>query len=63
MSPEKKKQSVDPDFDWKKIVKTIQYSRAIDSKEENELVPQKKVLYQFTARGHELGQVCLGSLL
>jgi 2-oxoisovalerate dehydrogenase E1 component len=63
MSPEKKKQSVDPDFDWKKIVKTIQYSRAIDSKEENELVPEKKVLYQFTARGHELGQVLLGSML
>jgi 2-oxoisovalerate dehydrogenase E1 component len=63
MSPEKKKQSVDPDFDWKKVVRTIQYSRAIDSKEENELVPEKKVLYQFTARGHELGQVLLGSLL
>lgn len=63
MSPEKKKQSVHPDFDWKKVVRTIQYSRAIDSKEENELVPEKKVLYQFTARGHELGQVLLGSLL
>jgi len=50
-------------FEWKEIVRTIQYSRAIDNKEENELVPEKKVLYQFTARGHELGQILMGSVL
>ncbi|MCH7510548.1 MAG: pyruvate dehydrogenase [Proteobacteria bacterium] len=38
-------------------------SRAIDRIEENELVPQKKVLYQFSARGHDLAQILLGSLL
>ncbi|MDZ7681556.1 MAG: hypothetical protein U5J63_07595 [Fodinibius sp.] len=38
-------------------------SRAMDTKEENELVPNKDVLYQFSARGHELGQILLGSQL
>ncbi|MCZ6500717.1 MAG: pyruvate dehydrogenase, partial [Gammaproteobacteria bacterium] len=38
-------------------------SRAIDRIEETELVPQKKVLYQFSARGHDLAQILLGSLL
>ncbi|MFN1835141.1 transketolase C-terminal domain-containing protein [Balneola sp. MJW-20] len=50
-------------FDWKKISELILQSRAMDEKEESELVPQKEVLYQFSARGHELGQVLLGSLL
>ncbi len=57
------KQKIIQNFEWKDIVRTIQYSRAIDRKEENELVPEKKVLYQFTARGHELGQVLMGSIL
>lgn len=51
------------DIDWKKVARTVLYSRAIDNKEELELVPKKKILYQFSARGHELGQVLLGSLL
>jgi len=38
-------------------------SRAMDDLEENELVPAKKVLYQFSARGHELIQLLLGQLL
>lgn len=50
-------------IDWEKITQTILYSRAIDDLEENELVPSGDVLYQFSARGHELGQVLLGSLL
>ena len=49
--------------DWKTIVRTILYSRAIDDMEEHKLVPDKKVLYQFSARGHELGQVLLASFL
>lgn len=48
---------------WKKLAYTVLLSRAMDAKEEDELVPAKKVLYQFSARGHELGQVLLGSLL
>ncbi len=38
-------------------------SRAMDDLEENTLVPEKKVLYQFSARGHELGQLVLAHLL
>lgn len=50
-------------FDWEKLAKLILQSRAMDEKEENDLVPAKEVLYQFSARGHELGQGLLGSLL
>ena len=48
---------------WKSIAQNILNSRAMDDKEENELVPNKEVLYQFSARGHELGQVLLGNQL
>lgn len=50
-------------IDWNRIAEIMLTSRAIDDKEENELVPQKKVLYQFSARGHELGQALLGLML
>ncbi len=55
--------SIDPAFDWLRIARLMLTSRAIDRTEENELVPQKKVLYQFSARGHDLAQILLGSLL
>ena len=35
----------------------------MDAIEETELLPSKKVLYQFSARGHDLSQILLGSLL
>lgn len=38
-------------------------SRAMDSVEEQELVPKKLVFNQFSARGHDMAQVMLGSLL
>ena len=38
----------------------MQASRALDQLEEQELVPQRKVLYQFSARGHDMAQVLLG---
>ncbi len=47
-------------IDWEKIARLMLVSRAIDKKEEDELVPENKVLYQFSARGHELGQALLG---
>ena len=50
-------------IDWTRIARLILISRAMDDKEETELVPEKEVLYQFSARGHELGQALLGSLL
>ncbi|WP_421772871.1 alpha-ketoacid dehydrogenase subunit alpha/beta [Gracilimonas sp.] len=51
------------DVDWKDVARLMLTSRAMDDKEENELVPNKEVLYQFSARGHELGQILLGKLL
>lgn len=50
-------------IDWKEVARTVLISRKIDHIEENELVPAKKVLYQFSARGHDVAQVILGQLL
>lgn len=47
-------------FDWNKVADLMLLSRSIDELEENELVPAKKILYQFSARGHELAQIVLG---
>lgn len=47
-------------YDWKRVAYLIQVSRALDDLEERVLVPQKKVLYQFSARGHDLAQILLG---
>jgi 2-oxoisovalerate dehydrogenase E1 component len=49
--------------DWRRVVKTFLVSRALDELEETKLLPEKKILYQFSARGHELGQILLGMLL
>lgn len=59
----KKGNKLTGNMSWEEVVQTILRSRAMDDKEENELVPNKEVLYQFSARGHELGQVLLGSML
>lgn len=62
MATNKKGSSADK-LDWNDIARLILLSRALDDKEENELVPDKKVLYQFSARGHELAQIILGKHL
>src|SRR6202453_3624486 len=49
--------------DWRRLVKTFLVSRALDDLEETKLLPEKRILYQFSARGHELGQILLGMLL
>ncbi len=46
--------------DWKRVTYLLHASRALDDIEETRLVPERKVLYQFSARGHELGQILLG---
>ena len=46
--------------DWRRVVRLAQLSRALDDIEETRLVPERKVLYQFSARGHELAQILLG---
>ncbi|MGH8176565.1 MAG: transketolase C-terminal domain-containing protein [Steroidobacter sp.] len=50
-------------FDWSRVVHTILLSRALDDLEETRLLPARKVLYQFTARGHDVTQVILGQML
>jgi 2-oxoisovalerate dehydrogenase E1 component len=49
--------------DWRQVAYKCLLSRAIDKLEEERLLKEKKILYQFSARGHELGQVLLGQLL
>jgi len=48
---------------WPRIAYLLHVSRALDELEEKTLVPEKKVLYQFSARGHDLAQILLGSKL
>ena len=50
-------------FDWSSIAYTVLQSRALDELEEMRLLPARKVLYQFTARGHDVTQVLLGQML
>jgi 2-oxoisovalerate dehydrogenase E1 component len=51
--------SATPQIDWSRILETVFRSRALDDLEETRLYPERKVLYQFCARGHELPQVLL----
>lgn len=50
-------------FDWQRVSYLLLLSRAMDTIEEQELVPAKLVFNQFSARGHDLAQILLGSLL
>ena len=58
-----------PGFDWRRIAYHTLASRSVDEVEEttNRLrhsVPREHlVLYQFSARGHDMAQVILGSLI
>jgi len=49
--------------DWRTVVRYVAVSRALDDLEESTLLPERKVLYQFSARGHDVTQVLLGSQL
>ena len=50
-------------FDWNEITQKLLISRALDDLEEYTLVKNKKVLYQFSARGHDMAQIILGQCL
>src|SRR5262252_2960353 len=52
--------AVDPRTDWRRVVSLLHASRALDDIEETRLVPERKVLYQFSARGHDFAQILLG---
>ncbi|MFL6776627.1 MAG: thiamine pyrophosphate-dependent enzyme, partial [Sphingomicrobium sp.] len=51
---------ISADVDWREVARLVLTSREMDRIEEQELVPAKKVLYQFSARGHDMAQVLLG---
>ncbi len=51
---------VSADVNWREVARLVLTSREMDRIEEEELVPAKKVLYQFSARGHDMAQVLLG---
>src|SRR5215210_5999817 len=51
------------DVDWREVARLVLTSREMDRLEEQELVPAKKVFYQFSARGHDMAQVLLGLTL
>ena len=50
----------DPGIDWRRAAYLLHVSRALDEIEESKLVPEKKIFYQFSARGHDLAQILLG---
>ena len=49
-----------PEPDWRRVARLLLASRALDDIEETRLLPERKVLYQFSARGHDLAQILLG---
>lgn len=53
----------DASRDWERIAYLVHLSRALDRMEEERLVPERKVLYQFSARGHDMAQILLGERL
>src|SRR5688500_17027476 len=55
--------AVNTTIDWRRVLYLTLASRMLDEIEETRLVPEKKVLYQFSARGHEMAQIILGALL
>src|ERR1700723_1996127 len=50
-------------LEWRAVLRQMATSRALADLEEPTLLPEGKVLYQFSARGPELTQVLLGSRL
>ena len=48
---------------WDRVLYLALISRFLDDTEEQRLVPEKKVLYQFSSRGHDVAQLILGQHL
>ena len=68
-SPSPKAASSDAPLDWRRVARHTLASRALDDLEEDlnrhkATVPREnQVLYQFSARGHDMAQAILGQLL
>jgi 2-oxoisovalerate dehydrogenase E1 component len=52
-----------PAVNWRLALEHALLSRALDDLEETVLTPARKVLYQFSARGHEVSQAVLAQQL
>jgi 2-oxoisovalerate dehydrogenase E1 component len=63
VAPHQESESPAAAFDWMRVLRTVLLSRALDDLEEKHLVPERKVLYQFTARGHDVTQALLAEAL
>ena len=50
-------------IDWGRVLHFALISRFLDDTEEQRLVPEKQVLYQFSARGHDVAQLILAQHL
>jgi 2-oxoisovalerate dehydrogenase E1 component len=50
-------------YDWREVARLALLSRKIDEAEEGELTASGAVTYQFSAKGHELGQLLICQLL
>src|SRR5271168_2339825 len=50
-------------IDWRSVLRHVAVSRELDDLEEFTLLKERKVLYQFSARGHDLTQVLLSTQL
>src|ERR1700751_4483779 len=59
-NPSREASVVDPQTDWRRVASLLHASRALDDIEESRLLPERKVLYQFSARGHDFAQILLG---
>jgi 2-oxoisovalerate dehydrogenase E1 component len=57
------RQAATSELDWQRISYLTLLSRALDDIEETELLKSREVLYQFSARGHDMAQIILGSML
>lgn len=55
--------SANSSLDWPQIAYLTLLSRALDDLEEEKLLQSRELIYQFSARGHDMAQVILGSLL
>ncbi len=49
--------------DWIDVARLMHLSRALDAVEEQRLLPEGKLFYQFSARGHDLAQLLLAQQL
>jgi 2-oxoisovalerate dehydrogenase E1 component len=50
-------------LDWRRVARLALLSRRLDELEVDQLTPQGKIKYQFSASGHELSQILLAQLL